>query len=164
MEKTALISPCGRYRYRLTRRWGPGALLPFVMLNPSTADADVDDATIRRCMSFARREERGGIVVGNLFAYRATDPEALRAVADPVGPSNVSALTGIIIDAAFAGVPVLCGWGAYSRLKDQDAMLRRIAAKHGVKLVCLGTTMAGYPRHPLYVRRDQPLVEWGPRR
>ncbi len=87
VTKEAVISDCGRYRYRLTRRWGDGPLLSFIMLNPSTADAEVDDPTIRRCMGFARRDGYGGIVVGNLYAFRTTKPKALFAADNPLGPA-----------------------------------------------------------------------------
>lgn len=73
-EQSATISECGRYRYRLTRRFADGPCATFVMLNPSTADETIDDPTIRRCRNFAIREGCGGLVVVNLFAYRATDP------------------------------------------------------------------------------------------
>lgn len=73
IKKDATISDCGKYRYRLSRIWEPGRpVATFVMLNPSTADATNDDATIRKCMGFARRWNLGGIHVGNLFAYRAS--------------------------------------------------------------------------------------------
>src|SRR5437868_12651695 len=71
---SAVISPCGKFRYRLTRQWGEGAALPFVMLNPSTADAEQDDPTIRKCVGFAKRMGYDGIEVVNLYAYRATKP------------------------------------------------------------------------------------------
>jgi hypothetical protein len=87
----ALISDCGIYRYMLTRKWEPSCYsLPIIMLNPSTADAREDDPTIRRCMSFARREGYGGIWVQNLFAYRATSPAAMKAATDPFGPRRSS--------------------------------------------------------------------------
>ena len=74
MERGADISPCGRYRYSLWRKWGPGATCMFVGLNPSTADETADDPTIRRCMAFARDWGYGALCMANLFAYRATDP------------------------------------------------------------------------------------------
>lgn len=144
MIRSAVISPCGQYRYRLDRRWGDGPTLGFIMLNPSTADAEIDDATIRRCMGFARREGCGGIQVVNLFAYRATDPAHLLTVADPIGPENdlyVRSLKG----------PVVAAWGAHP-------MARK--GFFGRHLLCLGKTKDGYPRHPLYVHRDAPLIDY----
>src|SRR5262245_19133112 len=87
--KEALISPCGLYRYWLTRTWDNSLRrVCWVMLNPSTADAEQDDPTIRRCVGFARSWGAGGIIVVNLFAFRASDPKALLRAADPVGPDN----------------------------------------------------------------------------
>ena len=85
----ALISPCGQYRYWLMRSWDKySPRLPIIMLNPSTADASTNDPTIRRCIAFAVREGFGSIVVTNLFAFRATSPDAMKAAVDPVGPSG----------------------------------------------------------------------------
>src|SRR5262245_13227298 len=107
-QSSAELSPCGRYRYALTRTWGdPKKVVCWVMLNPSTADADQDDPTIRRCLGFSRAWGAGGLVVVNLFALRATDPDQLRIAADPVGPDNDSHLS----TAAF-GRLVVAAWGA----------------------------------------------------
>ena len=151
------ISECGRYRYRLTRQWGDGAFLPFVMLNPSTADSEVDDPTIRRCIGFAKREGAGGLLVVNRFAYRATDPAQLRTVDDPYGPGNDAVLRSVAYAAAGAGQPIVCAWGSNSGSESRTAS---ILLTFGAQLVCLGTTKDGHPRHPLYVRADQPLVPY----
>jgi hypothetical protein len=74
MIRTALFSPCGRFRYRLGRRWAEGPTVALVLLNLSTADDEVDDPTIRRCIDFARRWGYGGLEVVNLYAHVATDP------------------------------------------------------------------------------------------
>lgn len=162
IEKSAFISDCGLYRYGLERRWDRGAqMLPIIMLNPSTADADLDDPTIRRCMSFARREGFGGIAVGNLFAFRATSPEAMISAADPFGPLGSMAVEELLSGAASAGVPVLAAWGAHGAHRGRAKMVMHSAKGYGAKLVCLGTTKAGHPRHPLYVRADQPFVPFG---
>ena len=95
IRKTADISDCGAYRYRLTREWSDKPLLPFVMLNPSDANAEIDDPTIRRCMGFARAWGYGGIVVGNLYAFRTPYPETLWKAPDPYGPLNDAALIKI---------------------------------------------------------------------
>lgn len=89
MEKSAIISPCGQYRYRLERAWDrsfPAAV--FVCLNPSIADATLDDPTLRKCVGFARRWGCGHLVLVNLFALRATDPREMKRHPSPVGPDN----------------------------------------------------------------------------
>lgn len=157
--KTARISPCGLYREILTRYWGPGdAMFPFIWLNPSTADANVDDPTIRRGMGFAKREGAAGMVIGNLYSFRATDPKTLIKAQDPYGPNNDETLRLIAVQAVAAGMPICCGWGAsnpngYAVLRA----LRIFTSVGGAKLVCLGRTKEGHPRHPLYVKADQPF-------
>ena len=94
----AELSGCGRYRYKLWRIWDPD--LPpilFVMLNPSTADANSDDRTIRRCVAFAKRDGFGGLLVGNLFAYRTPYPRVLRKAEEPVGDGNDVALVADVV-------------------------------------------------------------------
>lgn len=158
IRKRATISQCGRYRYRLTRYWGPGHMLPFVMLNPSTTDAEVDDPTIRRCMSFARREGAGGIIVANLYALRSTDPAALREVNNPFGPANDQELQILALEANGTNMPIVCAWGTHGTIHNGNRAAIDQFQKEGARLVCLGKTKHGHPRHPLYVKGDQPLV------
>lgn len=153
--KRASISTCQQYRYRLTRYWGPGHMLPFVMLNPSTADASVDDPTIRRCMGFARREGAGGVIVVNLFAFRSTSPRNLLLTDDPVGPDNDTALVHIAQESIATNLPIICAWGTLGFARA--IAVKSLLMQFGPRLVCLGKTKDGHPRHPLYVRGDQPL-------
>lgn len=156
--KSALISECTRYRYWLAREWDLSAgRLPFIMLNPSTADAELDDPTIRRCMSFARREGYGGISVHNLFAFRATSPKDMRAAVDPIGPMNDHHLGRLFDVMAISQKPIVAAWGAHGVHDWRDEAVKALARVKGVNLVCLGRTAAGHPRHPLYVKGDQPL-------
>lgn len=154
-KSSAIISECGLYRYQLTRTWGIGKPAVFVMLNPSTADANEDDATIRRCISFAKKWNCGGIIVVNLFAYRATDPKELHAVADPQGPGNLTH----VFNAARCSQLIVCAWGAYNKLNGQDKKIIDCIkrATNMVDIVCLGTTKAGHPKHPLYLPKDAPM-------
>ena len=92
MRRSATLSPCGLYRYDLQRRWGEGPAVVFIGLNPSTADATVDDRTIGRMVGFATSWGRSAITVVNLFALRSKDPALLRAHSDPVGPDNDAVL------------------------------------------------------------------------
>jgi len=154
----AVFDDTRTYRYTLTRTWNPG--LPpvtWIMLNQSTADALSDDPTIRRCRSFASREGGGGIIVVNLFAYRATHPADLAIAADPVGTRNDE----FIREACGDGL-VIAGWGAH----PHPATAARVTAVAGmltacgVKLHCLGLTRDGHPRHPLYAPGNAPLIRW----
>ncbi|MGD9544360.1 MAG: DUF1643 domain-containing protein [Methylocystis sp.] len=156
IERTAAISRCRAYRYSLMRRWSDAPLLPFVMLNPSTADAVEDDPTIRRCIGLARREGAGGILVANLYALRSPSPQALWAVRDPIGPKNWRTLVGLAAQAIEQSAPIICAWGAQARQDQTDRALRMFQSS-GARLACLGRTKEGAPRHPLYVRASQPL-------
>jgi hypothetical protein len=161
VESGAQITPSGTYRYRLWRAWGEGDRLGFVMLNPSTADAMLDDQTIRRCMFYARRDGFAGIEVVNLFAWRATQPTDLPAeLAVAEGPDNEQ-----FIQAMLDSCPtVVAAWGAtladvVRRRRWLDPRRRPMAmAKHaGTDLRCLGRTSAGHPRHPSRLGNDQAL-------
>lgn len=150
---TAVISDCGRYRYTLEREWmtGEGTCL-FVMLNPSTADAGQDDPTIRRCIGFAQRWGYRRLEVGNLFAYRATDPDRLSMVPEPVGPSNGAWLEHLLKRASIA----IAAWGTSARplaVQPECALIAR-AMRLGVPLKALGLTKDRLPRHPLYIKGD----------
>lgn len=162
MKSSATLSLYGRWRYTLQRQWDDDAsMLPFVMLNPSTADAHADDPTIRRCMGFARREGYGGIFVANLFALRSPNPEdvAKASELDALGPKNLGTLVEVVQRAAAAEVPIVCAWGAsLPGLYRMSDWFKRRAQEGNAKLSCLGTTQTGHPRHPLYVKGDQPLV------
>jgi hypothetical protein len=80
----ALLSGDGRYRYRLWRLWNDQLpIMAWVLLNPSTADADIDDQTVKKCIGFAKTNGHGGIIVVNVFAWRARDPRELRQVPGP---------------------------------------------------------------------------------
>lgn len=152
----------GPYRYQLTRHWEGSnnpLMLTVVMLNPSIADADLDDPTIRRCMGLAKAAGAEGLRVVNLFAFRSTDPGALATADDPVGPMNDE----YILAAARDSVRMVAAWSAHPfavrRAKVVDEMLKDA----GISLECWGTTKDGHPRHPLYVRNSTQLQSWKPK-
>lgn len=157
VRRGAIISDDGKYRYRLTRYWWPGRSLPFVMLNPSTADASIDDPTIVRCVGFARRLGFSGIGVWNLYALRATRPVHLWKSPDPVGPDNDAKLRVLFEWAYWAEVEVVAGWGANAKADRVEEVL---AMPYATRVLHrLGpTTKGGAPRHPLYLKADTPLV------
>ncbi|MDR0990356.1 MAG: DUF1643 domain-containing protein [Propionibacteriaceae bacterium] len=148
----AVLSDDGLYRYRLTRQWDDqGRLGVFVMLNPSTADAERDDPTIRRCIGFCKSWGLGSLEVVNLYAYRATKPNELLRVSDPVGPEN----DWYLIDALSRADVAIAAWGNHGK---RERVTQVIALPGADRLECLGTTKAGTPRHPLYVRKEQQPV------
>lgn len=116
----------------------------IIGLNPSTADARREDPTIRRCIRFARDWGGAGLVVVNLFAYRATYPVDLKAAPDPIGPRNDYWIRRI---AAQAQIRV-AAWGNHGMFMDRAAKVQRILRG---KLCCLRQTAAGQPAHPLYL-------------
>lgn len=155
----AAISGDGVYRYKLWRQWAPGHRALFIMLNPSTADAEQDDPTIRRCVSFAKALRCGSLDVVNLFAYRATDPHELAGATDPVGPDNNETIRVAIRQAHV----LVAAWGANPAAKGRAERVDEIARREGRMLYALGTTKAGAPRHPLYLPGDAAdrLLQWG---
>ena len=147
----ARFSDDGVYRYNLWRIRGDGAkgVLGFIMLNPSTADAENDDPTIARCLKRAFMLGFDGIEIGNLYAYRATDPKKMKAADDPVGTENDKELAKI----ASRCDMIILGWGNHAepiRAKEVMEELRGVNSR----LFCLGMTKSGQPKHPLYVGYD----------
>lgn len=160
-SRSAILSPCGRYRYTLERVWHEGlSSVVFIMLNPSTADHEVDDPTIRRCVDFAKRWGYGGIIVVNLFAVRSKDPQALYAADDPVGPDNHTHVKNVLDRAYFQKAAVVCAWGVHGVYMDQDRTMLGWIEAEGLKPMALDLTKAGHPKHPLYLsatRRPMPF-------
>ncbi len=158
---TAILSECGRYRYRLEREVGPfGPVAAVVMVNPSTADAHMDDPTIRRLLGFAKRFGWSRVIVGNVFAYRAADIRTLVGLADPVGPDNATQLRAILEDAEIA----IVAWGTLAKLpaplRDQWRQICTVADELGIELHHLGLARDGHPRHPLMLSYKAQLSVW----
>ena len=156
----------GRYRYTLSRTWGDlwstHRTVLWVMLNPSTADEESDDPTIRRCAGFAKAWGAEGMAVVNLYGLRATDPEGLHEAPDPVGRSNNAAIEVAVraLDGE-RGDAVVYAWGADpGPVAHRWRVVDRIVRAAGVPPRCLGTTAAGWPRHPLYVAGGTEAVPW----
>jgi len=146
--KGAVISDCGKYRYSLMRRWNAMPSVLFIMLNPSTADAEVDDATIRSCIRLTKSWGYGGIEVVNLFAFRATDPKELYSADDPVGSENDEHIADAVAHTDFP----LCAWGAQKITAQRAGNVVELLKKRGALPHCLGTTKSGAPKHPLYIK------------
>lgn len=153
--RDAVLSPDGTYRYTLTRRWGTGPRAVFAGLNPSTADAAVDDPSTRRMIGFAQSAGCGSLTLVNLYAWRSASPAVLRRVLDPVGPDN----DAWIATAATEADLVIAAWGTHAGSERAAAVLELLG--HAT-VWCLGRTKAGHPRHPLYVPAKTPLELFQP--
>lgn len=157
MDKAAIISNCGKYRYRLSRKWSYQRPCLFIMLNPSTADAEKDDPTIRRCINFAKSWDCGELIVVNLFAFRATSPKDMTAASDPVGPDNMGYIKRAAEFVILGGYdenpgPIVCAWGANGTFMGQDQTVRGWLEDECREYSALAFTKSGQPRHPLYLK------------
>jgi hypothetical protein len=144
--RSAVISLCGLYRYELRRIWDVSRPIgAFLMWNPSKADAEVDDLTIAKCVGYGRRWGWGGVIVGNVNAYRATDPDDLAAQADPAGPEN-DVWIARIVEEAKAGIAV--AWGGLAAGSERAEGILALLTALGRPAHCIRTTGSGFPAHP----------------
>ena len=141
-----------QYRYRLWRRWrGGGRTVLWIMLNPSTADEYANDRTIAKCIKFSQRWGFDGMEIVNLFAWRATDPRALKPLGvNAIGPAN----DDTILSAAARAHYVMAAWGAHGTILGRAARVMQLCRAAGVALQCMQTTQTGQPMHPLYLPAD----------
>lgn len=161
MLSFAVFSSCERYRYVLHRRWAPGPACMFLMLNPSTATEQAFDPTVRRCFGYARDWGYGALYVGNLFAFRSTDPAPLKEMVQrsvnaldfAIGPDTDAWLRWMSEQSAL----VVCGWGGFSWAAFRGEYLWRFLRR---PLTCLKVTKFGAPNHPLYLPKDLAPTPW----
>ena len=161
----AYLSDCGKYRYSLTRHVGAGQLrFAFFGINPSTADATLDDATVRKWRGYCERNHAAIFEVANVFSYRATDVRELASVEDPFGGDEHWRIQDHIIRTADVLVPC---WGSQKKVPDHlrpwiEELFGRLCHqnyRYGTDLMCFGKTKAGDPKHPLMLGYDKnPLV------
>ena len=153
MIRAAEFSDCNLYRYTLTRIWDETKpIINWIGLNPSTADAMLDDPTIRREMNFSRRWGYGGMIKTNLYAYRATDPRDMASAPEPIGRDNDLYIESV----ARKSNVIVFAWGTHAMAR---ARAEYVATKILVRRQawCLGVTSEGFPRHPVRLRADLEL-------
>ena len=147
-DSGALFSKCRRWRYLLWRRWDPARpVANFLMLNPSTADERRLDPSCTRARVYAERWGYGSLIVTNLFGWRATDPEEMKAVRDPVGRDNDRA----ILRAARESAIVVCAWGNHGTHLGRSAHVRKLLEGAKIAPRVLRMNAGGEPAHPLYL-------------
>ncbi|POA45578.1 hypothetical protein C1893_23265 [Pseudomonas sp. MPR-ANC1] len=161
---SAIISPCGQYRYRLDRDCGlpfeGSKVIAYFGINPSTADATLDDQTVRKWRGFTIRNGGHRFIVGNVFAYRATDVDELVRVDEPFGLEWREHLIQIIAE---ADILVPC-WGRLSKipraLRRAPPELMKRLIDSGKPVLHFGVTKSGDPLHPLLLPYETPLTPW----
>lgn len=154
----ATFSECRRWRYTLWRRWSAfsedESLAVWLCLNPSTASEHKNDPTVTRCIEFSKSWGYTGMVMLNLFGYRATDPKEMKRYQEPVGDQNDAA----IIEVSQYAKALICGWGNHGSHQDRDLRVLSKLRRAKVKPMCLVVTGKGQPQHPLYVKASkQPI-------
>jgi hypothetical protein len=146
----ATFSACRRWRYLLWRRWDEARpAVNFLMLNPSTADELSLDPSCTRARNYAEDWGFGAVLITNIFAWRATDPEEMKRARNPVGRANDRA----ILRAAREAALVVCAWGNHGAHLGRAARVQRMLRQSGVRLHVLRMNRAGHPAHPLYLPR-----------
>lgn len=159
MIKEAIISQCEKYRHWLYRSWDESKeVCCFIMLNPSTADANFDDPTIRRCISFSKSWGYGALVVVNLFDYRSTDPKNLKSCDNPL-----SDMADHFIKQALDNLHLIVpAWGNHGSFLGRSDKIKELIESYDTpeKILCLGFNKSGEPKHPLYVKSDTKLIEF----
>lgn len=153
----AIYSDCGAYRYSLCRIWQQeGKRVNFVMLNPSKADEIRNDPTVERCEQRARRLGFGSFQVTNIFAWRDTDPQAMRRAKQPIGPEN----DRVLVEAAKQADQVIAAWGVHGAHLTRGVAVAKLLKGAGCALFHLGLSKAGHPRHPLYLPYARQPERW----
>lgn len=160
-DKSAILSPCGRYRWILERGLGgTGPVVATLGVNPSTADAEIDDQTIRKDKGFGERLGWSRIIKVNKFAWRTTDVRELAKAFDPIGPEN----DRYIADAFDRADIILFAYGPLAklpkRLRRRWLEIAMIADRARKPIFCLGITNDGHPRHTLMLPYDTRLLRW----
>ena len=160
MIKSAILSDARLYRYELRRVWDESLpLVMFIGLNPSTADEAEDDPTIRRCISFAKSWGFGGLVMSNLWAWRATNPkDLLLKTYDPVGPDTDHHL----IEAGRECALIIAAWGNGPVIKALDPERPVHVARLFDNICVLKVNGDLQPGHPLYIKGDVVPQFWDP--
>lgn len=150
---SAILDDTKQYRYHFSCEWGDGGrFVTFVMLNPSIGNQEQEDATLKKCVTYAKKWGYDGLNVVNLFAYISTEPKNLRRQIDPVGPDN----NRHVLETVQNSERVIAAWGqsiktAFVKKRIQETL----ELLSSVDVYTLDLTVCGeFPKHPLYLRGD----------
>ena len=144
-----------KYRYFFHRRWEKATrsdldTIVWVLLNPGTGDTDGKPRrTLAKCINWSKQWGYASLTIVNLFALRSTDPNALIAARDPLGPKNNATIRRVARRAS----RVVVAWGDKGALLGRGEQVTAMLKEPH----CLGVTARGEPRHPLYLPADTKL-------
>lgn len=161
IESSAIISDCLNYRFLLTRKWETNLFnefsgdICFIMLNPSTADSNIDDPTLRRCINFSKNWGFSTLRIVNLFAYRASNPDILKKINNPIGEHN----DNYIINAATNSNKTIIAWGNNGNLFDRANSVLELLSEKKINSFAIQLTNSNQPKHPLYIKKDIKLQD-----
>lgn len=160
LQNDCTFSPCRSYRYTWSRSLGQdGPPCLFIMLNPSIADEQIVDPTVRKDIGYATRWGHGRLIICNLFAWCATKPKDMLAASDPIGPDNDRHILREAAHVIDCGGIVIAAWGNDGAHRGRSRIVLAMLAAHGIPLHALKINGNGEPAHPLYLRGDlQPRV------
>lgn len=166
MTNPCHFSPCRKWRYTLLHRWDTDdlftqpkpnpRLIAWIALNPSTADENQLDPTLRRIRGFSQLWGYDGFIMLNLFAWRDTDPKKMKQVPDPVGPEN----DRYILQTANSVDLLITAWGTHGTHLDREQHVLNLLKPATAKIAHIGLTKNKHPRHPLYAPGDHPPIPW----
>jgi len=159
------FSDCRKYRYALIHTWDDGLfaqelkILPWIGLNPSTADEFHLDNTLKRVKTLSGKWGYTGFAMLNLFAYRSTKPKDMKAAPDLIGPEN----DAILRDWASRSPQIVAAWGKDGKHQGRVHVVCSILKAAGTNLYCIKENEDGSPFHPLYAKNDSTLKAWTPK-
>lgn len=162
-QSTAILSLDELHRFRLDRSVQPkGPAFAFIGVNPSTACATEDDATVRKWRGFVKRWGGAKFAVANLFSFRATDVRELARCKQPNIPMTSDRHLKAVMQNADVIVPCWGNSGKIPRtLRPRIGEVLQIAFSLGKPIKCFGLTKSDDPKHPLMLGYDTPLVDFG---
>jgi len=155
----AILDQKRAYRFLIWRFWDGSPRVLFIGLNPSTANECSDDPTLRRCVSFARSWGYGGMYLCNVFSFITPDPSLLTKE-NAFHEANPPAIN---MARALSVLTVLV-WGDGIEIAADGLRVAKRVAETSEAPMCFGLTKKGNPRHPLYLKGDVELVEYGGKR
>lgn len=152
---SARFSADRTYRYTLKRQWFPSEnFVMFIGLNPSTADETRNDPTVRRCIDFAQRWGFSGMVMMNLFAFRATAPRNMKQQTEPIGEKN----DFYLLENALNAKKIVACWSQHGSHLERSAAV--VALLRAFDIYAFKLAGNGQPYHPLYLPKTLEPFLW----